>query len=278
MAPKGKAVATSEPKSNVPAPAASAGVPAFMADKAKSDVGKGTSQSQDDNLVPLIYVLQAQSPQVQTRNPEYIDGAVAGDIWLRNAAEPIVKGEEGFLFQPCFFSKDWVEWKPNRGGYAGRHDTRPADAVERPDPQDPERKLWMRPNGNIVQETRYHIGFVIDEKTGAAFPFVIPFKGSGHTVSRQWMFMMNGKSIPGVEGPAPSWSCYYRLKTKFKSNTKGEFFVLDPEDAGWVETEADYQRGQKLYEGFATGAQKIAAEEEDHAPGGATAGGDNEKM
>lgn len=257
-----------EPKSNVPAVAESAALPAFMAEKAKADAGKGASQEQDDNLVPLIYVLQALSPQVQERNPEYISGAKPGDIWLRNAPDPIVNGEEGFLFQPCFFQKDWVEWKPNRGGYAGRHDKRPDDAEEKPNPQDNQQMIWVRKNGNIVQETRYHIGYVINEKTNAAMPFVIPFKGSGHTVSRQLMFSINSKTIPGVEGPAPAWACYYRLRTKFKVNAKGEFFVLDPSDAGWVQTEAEYKRGQTLYEGFAAGAHKIDTPQEDVDGGG----------
>lgn len=273
---KQKSNVPAKAETNTPAVAAGANVPAFMADKAKADVGKGASQEQDDNLVPLIYILQALSPQVQERNPEYIKGAKPGDIWLRNAPEPIVAGEEGFLFQPCYFTKDWVEWKPQRGGYAGRHDQRPADAVERPDPQDAQRMIWVRPNGNIVQETRYHIGYVINEKTGAAMPFVIPFKGAGHTVSRQWMFSINSKVIPDVEGPAPAWSCYYRLKTKFRTNAKGEFFVLDPSDAGWVETEAEYTRGQKLYEGFAAGAHKIETPQEDE--GGQRPAGDNEAM
>lgn len=272
-----KVPAKSSGKASVPAPVAKSNVPAFMQEKASADVGKGTSQNQEDNLVPLIYILQAQSPQVVARNPEYIEGAVAGDIWLRNAPNPIVKGDNGILFQPCYFTKDWVEWKPNRGGYAGRHDTRPDDAVEQPDPQDKERKLWVRKNGNIVVETRYHIGYVIDEATGGVMPFVIPMSGSGHTVSRQWMFSMNSKSIPGVEGSAPSWACLYRLRTKFVSNAKGDWFKFDPEDAGWVETEAEYERGKKLNEAFAAGAHKIEAPEAEGA-GQQSGGGDNEKM
>lgn len=263
---------------NLPAvPPKGASVPAFMKDKASADVGKGTSQNQEDNLVPLIYILQSNSPQVTDRNPDYIEGAKPGDIWLRNAPVPIVKGDVGMLFQPCFFSKDWVEWKPHRGGYAGRHDSRPDDATEQPDPQDKERKLWVRKNGNIVTETRYHIGYVIDEETGAAVPFVIPFSGSGHTVSRQWMFSMNSKAIPGVEGSAPSWACLYRLKTKFTSNAKGDWFKFDPEDAGWVESEAEYERGKKLNEAFMAGAHKIEVPQAEGA-GQQSGGGENEKM
>jgi hypothetical protein len=45
-------------------PISDALTPAFLADRIKADAGKGVSSSQADNIVPLIYILQALSPQV----------------------------------------------------------------------------------------------------------------------------------------------------------------------------------------------------------------------
>ena len=70
-------------------------LPAALADMMEKDAGKGVSTAQEDNLVPLIYVLQANSPQVNKRDERYIEGAEPGDFWLRNAPQPIVKGAEG---------------------------------------------------------------------------------------------------------------------------------------------------------------------------------------
>src|SRR3972149_2403505 len=72
-----------------------------MAAMMKADAGQGISTAPEDNLVPLIYVLQATSPAVKKGDPSRIDGAEAGDFWLRNSSEPIVRGEDGLLFQPC---------------------------------------------------------------------------------------------------------------------------------------------------------------------------------
>src|SRR5208282_3781755 len=79
--------------------------------------GAGTSASPEHNTIPLIYVLQANSPQVAKRNPLYIEEAEAGDFWLRNAANPIVKGDKGLTFQPCHLIWAFTEWKPEREGF-----------------------------------------------------------------------------------------------------------------------------------------------------------------
>lgn len=237
---------------------AAAAVPAFLQAKAEADAGKGTSQAQEDNIVPLIYVLQAQSPQCNQRSPDYVQDAVAGSIWLRTSGLPAIDGEDGILFQPCYFHKDWVEWIPNRGGYVARHAEKPADAVQKPDPKNADKLIWKRANGNDLVETRYHVGFVILEDR--VMPYVIPMAGSQHSVSRQWMFLMNAKQMPGLDGPPPSWASKYRLTTRFRSNDQGEWYTLDVADAGWIETEAEYARGLKLHEAFVSGEMRAEAE------------------
>lgn len=240
------------------------GVPSYLKDYA-GDAGKGTSSAQEDNLVPLIYVLQATSPQAVKRNPEYIEGAEAGAIWLRNSEQPLVSGEEGILFQPCFFYKDWVEWIPrdSGGGLVGRSDDCPAEAKEVQDPQNPKMKRYVLPNGNDVIETRYHIGYVFLDD-GRALPYVIPLKGSGHSFSKAWMFMQNGKQ--GPDGTYASWTFLYRLTTKFRSNNMGDWYMFEAAEANhngpknsWV-TEEQYKRGAKLNAAFERGSKKAEDE------------------
>lgn len=236
-------------------------LPAFLRDRIAEDAGKGISTKAEDNTIPLIYVLQSNSPQVNKRGPDYIEGAEAGYIWLRNLGIPPINGEEGMIFQPCSFQKDWVEWKPNRAGFADRHLNRPAEAVEKNiDPQHPKRLSWVLPNGNVVQETRYHIGYV-HLPDGKKIPFVIPMASTGHTTSKEWMLRMSIKSMPGVEGAAPSWSCLYRLTTRFTSNEYGEWFAWHIEDAGWVSTDDDYLRGKALYDSIQAGEKAVETPE-----------------
>ncbi len=256
MASKKKAVAKKE----------SGGPPAHMQKRMEKDVGKGVSTAQEDNLVPLIYVLQANSPQVNKRSPEFIKGCEAGDIWLRGSEPPIVKGEDGFKFQPCFFSKDWVEWIPrdSGGGFVGRHPKCPEEAERTQDPQNPNRVRFIMPNGNEVIETRYHIGYVFMED-GRTVPYVIPFSSTGHTVSKAWMFLINAKQIAG--GTASSWCCYYRLRTKHRSNVHGDWYQLEAIDEGWVQEEDVYERGAALNAAFEEGSRDLESPEAEQGSG-----------
>ena len=233
-------------------------IPSILAERMARDAGKGVSKDQSDNMVPLIYILQAQSPQVMKRNPQYIQGAEAGSIWLRGVGSPVVNGEEGILFQPCFFSKDWVEWIPRDagGGFVGRHPILPDDAKNVGDPRNPNRLNYMRPNGNQLRETRYHAGLV--HGRGAPMPFVIPMSSSGHTTSRSWMFLMNSKQLPNG-GTAPSFAQLFRLKTKLRTNAQGEWYAWDVEDAGWVNSIKDYEMGHALHEAFDMGNKAAEA-------------------
>src|ERR1044072_8695291 len=144
-----RAVATAKDRANTVAAAADEEMLKMMA----QDAGKGVSTAVEDNVVPLVYILQALSPQVQKKKEEYIEGAEAGMIWFRGTSD-VVSGEDGIPVVPCYFSKCWIEWQPNRGGFVARHENKPDDAVLTTDSENPKRKFWRRPSGNIGVQTR----------------------------------------------------------------------------------------------------------------------------
>ncbi len=169
--------------------------PAFLAEAAERDAGKGVSTAAEDNIIPLVYVLQANSPQCNKRGPEYVEGAVDGAIWLRGSGRPAIDGDVGILVQPCYFFRNFIEWRLPRGnGIAAVHQTMPADAVEKPNPENPKKTLLMLPNGNHVVEVRNHIVRVF-LPDGTVLPYSIPFSSTGHTVSRGWMNLLNNKHL-----------------------------------------------------------------------------------
>jgi hypothetical protein len=231
--------------------------PADLLEDMQKHAGEGVSKAQDDNLVPLVYILQKQSPQVEKRDSKYVEGAEAADIWLRNAPSPIVKGEEGILFQPCYFSIDWVEWVPRDkgGGFVARHKELPKDAAKHVDPQNPNKVKYLRPNGNEVIQTRNHIGYVLNGKQ--PLPYVIPMYSSGHTTSREWMFRINSQQLPNGQ-TAASYARLYRLRTRARSNQLGTWYSWDIADEGWVSKD-QWERGKQLYKAFAGGEKEAEA-------------------
>lgn len=254
--------------------------PAYLIDDLEADAGKGVSTDQADNLVPLVYILQDQSPQVLKRNPAYIEGAETGCIWLRNAPEPIVPGDVGIEAIPCYFSKDVVEWKPrdDGGGFIARHDFMTGEDIEKLalrlkatkqiDPKNPNRFDWIMPgSGNELVETRYHVVLVVREN-GSMQPFVIPLSSTGHTFSRQWMFKYNSKRLPSGK-TAASFANVYRIKTGLKNNASGEWFAFQEDDGQWLwdrfkDQGEDYvrlvmQQARDLHDAFASGAKQADA-------------------
>ncbi len=270
-ASKGTAVTT--PK------AGSHALPAHLKNKVKADAGRGISESADDSLVPMVAILQAQSPQAIKQKPEYLKGAEAGVIWLKNAPHPIVSGEVGILVQPCAFWKNVVEWIPKNkdgsgGGYVGEHATMPADAKEVADKEDPEKTRMMSPRGTVYVDTRNHAVIVYTDD-GQAFPYLIPLSSSGHSVSRQWMFMMKSKTSDGDK--IPSFAALYRLKTILRTKGTYNWFTFDPKEAGeegetlWA-SEEQYEAGKALGIAFEKGEKKadMAHAEPETVAGSAT--------
>lgn len=236
-----------------------------------ADAGKGVSTAIEDNVVPLIYILQPLSPQVQKKKVEsYIEGAEAGNIWFRGTKD-LVSGDDGIPVVPCYFSKCWIEWLPERGGFVARHENKPEEAVLKTDAENPKKKFWAMPNGNLVVETREHVVLVLDV-FDRPLPFVIPMSGSGHSASRNWMSMMGRKTVPGGDMRAPSFGYIYRMKTQFRSNDQGDWFTWLIEDEGneptAVSDPAIYRMARQIEADFSKGTLRAGQMEADQVDDG----------
>jgi hypothetical protein len=187
--------------------------------------GEGISTAAEDNFVPLVYVLQTGSRQV-IQGPAHIEGAIAGSFLMRNAPQPIVDGDSGFVFQPCYFYKDFAEWIPRErgGGLVGMHRELPGGVEEIKDPRNPNKIKWRTSAGNEILERRNHLGFVVQDN-GSTLAYAIPFTSTGHSVSRNWMTVMQNRTINGML--PPSYAFLYRFRTRQRSNAQGNWYVSD---------------------------------------------------
>lgn len=189
---------------------------------------RGVSFKSEDQLLPLIYVLQNMSPQVDKRGTDYIEGAEPGDFWLRNSLDPIRNGEQGIEAIPVDMFRTWIEWLPNRGGFVARHDTPPADMVAKTIRGDDgrERNVMMRGNGNIIIDTREFYIMVGGD------PYVLPCSSTKHTFARQWQTMFHRFKHPKTGKIMPTFARKYLLTTIPASNALGKWFGLKFGDLG----------------------------------------------
>lgn len=202
----------------------------------QADAGVGVLTGAEDNVIPLLYILQSNSPQLERADKvKFIKGAKAGDIWLRGTTVVIDGEEKGIEVVPCHNSKCWIEWRPDRGGFAARHKERPAEAVLTEVPsqkkgEDP-KMVWRMPNGNTVVETREHV-VIITEGTPKPVTLVAPMVSTNHTASKNWNGLMNNVFIPGTSNVAPCFGYKYRMRTVPKKNAKGSWYGWDIQHAG----------------------------------------------
>lgn len=247
-----------------------AGVPAHLANVNMQ--GAGVSTDQSDLLIPMIRILQALSPEVEKKGAAYIEGAQPGMALMKNAPQPLIDMDKGILFQPVYSNKAVVEWVPRNsgggggGGFVATHPEMPKSAKLVDDPNNPKKKITINSEtGNLLVETRYHGGYIIDESgKNPPMPAVIPFSSTGHTVAKGWNFLMAQKAIGGKR--ADAWAVYYRIKTKLKTRGSQNWYIFDITDAVdpktndtpyWVPSVEDYNRGKALYDSLAAGKVKF---------------------
>jgi len=121
------------------------------------------------------------------------------------------------------------------GGFQGAYNELPDDTVV--ETMDNNQKKWIRPtNGTELIEYRYHAGLVhLDNQR---LPYIIPFKSTGHTVSKNWMSALR-KPFPDGSGRSRSYHSKYLLTTVHRTNKKGQWFQFKIEDRGWIDRPAD---------------------------------------
>lgn len=272
--------------------AVTAGVPSYLANKKMT--GKGVSTRTEDMLIPMVRILQKMSPEVDENTPQYIKGAKPGDFIIKNGPRPIIKGDDGFLFQPCVYYTRYVEWLPRSkgggggAGFVASHIEEPTDTISAPDPQNEERTIRIRKgNKNLVVETRYYVGFMIDEEDHSnAFPAVVPMASSNHTPAKAWNMLQRNPNKNIGENPADLWAVYYRLKSISRTKGPNTWSMYDITDAGeeddsgfptvlWAPTDADFARGESTNKGFDERRVDASGAGPDDVPG---AGGNKDKM
>jgi len=214
----------------------------------------GISDRAEDNLIPMIIVLQPLSPQLDENSSKYVEGAKAGTILLRNSpGSGMVPPDQGFYFQQCDYRPIWIEWidRERGGGFVARY----ADKNGAPDlpgvqrhPTD--RFLFVNPQtGNKISNHHNHVGYVLGAHD--PLPALISFKGAGITESRNWMTMIPRKRPDGT--PADACDCAYKIVAVKKENAKGRWYDLRAvKREGWVTAEQQ-RMGRELAEQFRSG-------------------------
>jgi hypothetical protein len=222
-------------------------LPAEWLDQAKRYSGRGVSTKAEDQLIPLVYLLQQNSPQVDKRGSKYVQDAEAGDFFLRGALRPIRSGVTGIEVIPCGMLRKWVEFLPERRGYVGESNTPPADLESRITHENGIEKIVQvrRSNGNTIVDTRQF--YLLIE--GRAY--ALPCSSTKHVFARGWVTYQHQLQLPN-DDLLPAFAHRYLLTSFPDRNGKGNYFSLRFADLGPVSL-AELEAGNALFEAVTRG-------------------------
>ena len=196
----------------------------------------------NDLIIPRLTLLQALSPQVQPKKPEYIMGAQVGDICDVGTQEIF---EAPLLFLPVHYVKQYLEWAPRSSGkglVAIHDDPSIVDQASR----DEKNKLTL-PNGNLLAETAQFFGLNLSAGGRRCF---LPLTSTQLKKAKRWLTFASAERAKRADGTSfvpPLYYRVYNLSVVDESNAEGDW-------AGWK-----IERGPKLQE-FSTDWQEIFAE------------------
>jgi len=234
----------------------------------EEDAGQGFENTDKDSFaIPFLRILQGLSPQCNKANQEFIKGAEQGNLFNTVSKQYFDADADGdgVDFIICHYDRKFTEWAPNRGGFRGEHaPTDPAltKATEQVDGEG--KRQMVLPNGNSIQDTRYHFALQLDEDGGAT-RVLICCASSGIKKSKRLMTELDGLKETNSAGKRYTPPLFYSIvtvKTVPESNDEGDWFnwdftvkrQLDLSDADDVEL---YLAAKAFRDSIAKGAVKV---------------------
>lgn len=233
-------------------------------DDLANDAGAGSQNvTAKDTATPLFRLLQDNSPEVKKIDGKFIPGAAAGFIH-NNVTNEVYDGEKGIVVVPCYFEKVFIEWKANRGGFAGIHsaDTPLKDQIKMTEVKQNDgtmKTVPLLPNGNLLVETNQHYVLMLREDGGFEAA-VVPMASTQLRTSRTWNTLIKKVMLQKSDGtpfnPA-SFYCQYKLTTKGRQKDTHSWYVYNVESLGAVPSKAIYDAAKQLEKSVAAGSVNV---------------------
>jgi hypothetical protein len=239
-------------------------VSADVLDYMLETAGEGASFDSSEMQIPFIRVLQALSPQLNKKKPEYIEGAEQGDMF-NTVTNQFWSGEEGIIVVPCYQSTKYLEFIPrdSGGGFQGEL------AANDPLLQQTQRSgaKEILPNGNELVKSDQNFCLVVDPD-GSYQPAVVDMKSTQLKVSRRWKTQIAMQKInhpkKGMITPA-NFTTKWKLTTTEESNDQGSWNNYQLENQGFADMEI-MLAGKAFRESIMAGEVKATPEETPTAP------------
>lgn len=198
--------------------------------------GAGTETLEESSSMPLLKIIQSNSPELIPQKDKFIDGAKAGDIFYAPTQEVL---EQPIRFTPSAFRTLYVEWKPRTqgGGIVGMH---PLTIKSHPDyaqGKDPARPYKESLGDNDLIKTTYVLGTI--EINGTMTPAMVALQSAGQRTARKLQGDIRKFRYDGKDFAPPVFAQSWGITAKYEESNDGDPYynwefsepqVLDFED------------------------------------------------
>ena len=216
--------------------------------------GGAQNIEQEDLALPFLKVLGQLSPEINKKNGRYVEGAEPGMI-LNSVTKKLYDGDKGINVIPCFYKREYLEWKPRElgGGLVRIY------SIDDPIVRTTKRDQFNRdvlPNGNYLENTASHFVVTTGEDAGTG---LISMTRTQLKVSRTWNSMMMSIKLQGKNGlfTPPTFSHIYNLKSVQMTNDKGTWFGWDINKIGPVTDNNVYSLAKDFAEKIGKGEVEV---------------------
>ena len=223
--------------------------------------GEGAAFDSSEMQIPFIRVLQALSPQLNKKKPEYIEGASQGDLFNTVTGQHW-GGEDGITVVPCYQTTKYLEFVPRDMGGGFKGEISSTNPVLQQTSRQGSKEIL--PNGNELVKSDQHFCLVL-EADGTFQPAVIDMKSTQLKVSRRWKTQIAMQKIKhpktGAMVTPPVFGTMWKLTTTEESNDQGSWNNYVVERIGMVDSRDILLEAKAFRDSIMAGEVKAAPEE-----------------
>jgi hypothetical protein len=237
-------------------------VSADVLDDIYDTAGDGAAFDSSEMQIPFIRVLQALSPQLNKKKPEYIEGASQGDLF-NTVTRQVWSGEEGIVVVPCYQVTKYLEFVPRDSGGGFKGEISPSSSALQATVRQGSKEIL--PNGNELVKSDQHFCLVLDGE-GGYLPAVVDMKSTQLKVSRRWKTNIAMQKVKNPKTGAMITPAVYatrwKLTTTEESNDQGSWNNYLVEKVGLVEDRNLFLEAKAFRESIMAG--QVRAAPDDH--------------
>ena len=191
----------------------------------RADSGRGTEELKSDDVsTPILKILHQLSPECNSRNAKYVEGAEPGMIYSSSFGN-LIDGNKGIDVVIAHTQTRWPEWQDmgdSPSAPVGTHLEIPADSTEEKNGR------YRLTNGNYVEKTMYfYVVAIVGNELRKA---VITMRSSNLTPGRELNNLIANLRMTDSQGtfqPA-AYSAVFNLKTVGKNWGDKSWHVYKP--------------------------------------------------